>query len=173
MSSSALMTEEEVEALTRSEKEPIIELPVAPATMRPALVPALSAEVWRLTLQLQPCVTRTRWLTWCRRSSHPPQPLQLGALMTTALNTAIDQDSGAEVRRNTARHAAPTVARMRLLLRTAVPRPQILLSAVLPHAYQLEVGPVFKVRADAAWPAGMRMPLCSPCEMRLPMSRRS
>jgi hypothetical protein len=63
MSSSALLTEEEVEALTRSEKEPIIELPVAPATMRPALAPALSAEVWRLPLHC--CACLSRWLTRC------------------------------------------------------------------------------------------------------------
>jgi hypothetical protein len=43
--STAIMTEEELIALTKSETEPVVELPTAPATVRPPLAPALSAEV--------------------------------------------------------------------------------------------------------------------------------
>ena len=55
--------------------------------------------------------------------------MQLGAIMSKALSTSNDPDTGAE----------------------------ILLSAVLPHAYQLEVGPVLKARP----PRGRRMHACA------------
>lgn len=51
----------------------------------------------------------------------PALNAELGALMSTALSTAVDPEAGGE----------------------------ILLSAVLPHAYQLEIGPVFKAELDS------------------------
>ena len=78
------------------------------------------------------------------RITHSDRPFrmlyccQLGALMQQALLTATDPEASGEVRDEPRARASRRCS--------DIADAQILLSAVLPHAYQLEVGAVFKAR---------------------------